>query len=206
MSIPKISLIIEQAMKTRQELKMIQSRIDKMEKMIELAETKIYPTFATDASFFSNDAINSVGSAAMKSAFSSQLSLYMGAGLPKNAWFGKNDAYLKQSREKLLAINSDLEKARVQTSTLIRNAWFKLDQGVREATLYQKEIVSLARSALDASNRGYETGKVSFADVIGSYMSWLDVNLLMERKLTDIGISRTNLIKIIGGNSDAYKY
>ncbi|KPA16960.1 Outer membrane efflux protein [Candidatus Magnetomorum sp. HK-1] len=200
-SVPDINIIIEKAMKTRQELKIIKLRINKMETMIEMAETKIYPSFSNDYSLFSNDAINSVGSAAMKPGFSTQLSIFMGAGLPKNAWFGSNDAYLRQSRQKLLAIKSDLEKARVKTSTLIRNAWFSLDRDIREARLYKNEIISLARSALDASNRGYETSKVSFADVIGSYMNWLDVNLLMERKLSNIGISRANLIKIIGGNT-----
>jgi len=194
-----INLIIEKAFVKRQELRIIKENIVKMKKMIELAESQIYPSYNTDFSFFSNNAINSIGAFAKKSNFSTDHSLTMGAGIPKNAWFGMNDAYLRQTKQKLMALKSDLAKAKSKTSTLISNAWFNLDRDIREANLYKKEIVSLAKSALDISSRGYETGTVLFADVIDSYMNWLNINISLEQKHSNIGISRANLIKTVGG-------
>jgi outer membrane protein TolC len=81
---------------------------------------------------------------------------------------------------------------------MVRMGWFELDRARRERSLYQNRLVELAQTSLDVSTRGYESGKVSFADVIASYTSWLDVNLARERRNSDLGIARVELERRIG--------
>ena len=95
-------------------------------------------------------------------------------------------------------MKEDLKKEVVITQTMVRNAWFEFDKAKREATLYQSEIVKLSRSALDVSNRGYEAGDVTFADVIESYTIWLKSNLTLERNRSDLGIAWARLEQVVG--------
>jgi outer membrane protein TolC len=85
-----------------------------------------------------------------------------------------------------------------ETIFMVREAWFRLDQARREEALYAERIVSLSQAALEVSRRGYETGMVSFADVIMSYTSWLNDNLALERRRSDLGISQAELQEAVG--------
>ena len=113
-------------------------------------------------------------------------------------WYGSSDAYLRQTRHKLAALRADLSKAEKAAATRVRMAWFELDRAIREETLYHSRIVDRSKAALDVSTRGYESGNVSFADVISSYTLWLQTNLTMEKKRTDIGIAYAELEKAVG--------
>ena len=121
-----------------------------------------------------------------------------GAGLPKKPWYGSNDAYLGETRQKLAALREDLEGARAETLFRVREAWFRLDLANREEALYDKRVVNLSQAALEVSTRGYETGNVTFADVIASYSNWLKDNLALERRKSDLGISRAELEEAVG--------
>ena len=113
-------------------------------------------------------------------------------------WYGIDDAYLFQTRKNLMALREDLKKAEVATNTMVRNNWFKLDQANRETKLYKKSIIELSRAALDVSIQGYESGEVSFADVIASHTLWLGTNLTLERKYADVGIAWAELQRAVG--------
>jgi outer membrane protein TolC len=113
-------------------------------------------------------------------------------------WYGTNDAYLRQTRQRLLALREDLKQAEARTLTMVRKAWFELDRAKREMSLYQKTVINLSQSALDVSTRGYESGNVTFADVIDSYTIWLEARLAFERKRSDLGIAWAELERILG--------
>jgi outer membrane protein TolC len=134
----------------------------------------------------------------MQPTFNTSVPATRGKGLPKNAWFGSRDAYLRETRRKLDALRADLADAEARTRLMVRTGWFDLDRARRERNLYKYRLVDLAQTSLDVSTRGYESGKVSFADVIASYTSWLDVNLASERRTSDLGIARVELERIVG--------
>ena len=69
---------------------------------------------------------------------------------------------------------------------------------MRERALYKDRLLELSQTSLDVSTRGYESGNVSFADVITSYTDWLDVNLASERRNSDVGIARIELERRVG--------
>jgi outer membrane protein TolC len=176
----------------------MRAKVGKMARMIEMAETMVLPPYTLNLSLYDDESVNQVGSAAMKETFSTVTTASRGAGLPKMPWYGTNDAFLQETRQKLNALKAELIKIETATKTLVRNSWFDLDRANREATLYRQTVVKLSQAALDVSTRGYETGKVTFADVIASYNTWLRANLTLARKNSDLGIARAELERVVG--------
>ena len=197
-TLPALAALYSQALAERQELQAMRIKIGRMQRMIEMAETMIQPTFSQNYSLFSDQAVRQVGSAAGKPAFATTISPTRGAGLPKNAWFGTADAYLRETRGKLKALRDGLDDAKAHTRVLVRNAWFDLDRALREQALYKNTLVDLSLTSLEVSTRGYESGSVSFADVIGSYTGWLDINLNSRRRTSDVGVARAELQRRVG--------
>jgi hypothetical protein len=81
---------------------------------------------------------------------------------------------------------------------MVRMGWFELDRARRELFLYRDRLLELSQTSLDVSTRGYESGNVSFADVINSYTGWLDVNLASQRRNSDVGVARAELERRVG--------
>lgn len=188
------------AVERRQELRRLRAKIEKTTYMLEMAETMIIPAYASDLTLYSDEAINQVGSQAMREPFPTTVSAERGVGLPKKPWQGTNDAYLRQTRQSLAALRQELNRAENETATLVRNAWFKVERARREVDLYGGRIVELSQAALDVSTRGYEAGQVSFADVIESYTLWWSANLTRERKKADLGIAVAELERTLGAS------
>ena len=197
-TLPPLGTLYKLAHNRRQELKRMRARIGKMERLIDMGETMIIPPYTLNLSLYEDEAINQVGSVATKDGFSVSTEASTGFGLPIMPWYGIEDAYLRQTQQELNALRRELEKEEAGTFTLVRNAWFRLDLAKREESLYSDSILELTRTALEVSTQGYETGNVSFADVISSYRLWLDTNLAAERELSALGIARAQLENVVG--------
>ncbi|MGD9877020.1 TolC family protein [Desulfococcus sp.] len=196
--LPALDRLHPLARDRRQELRRLRAQVGKMERMLELAETMILPPYSLGLSYYDDEAVLQAGSAAVKASFSDRTTAAVGGGLPKSPWFGTNDAWLKGTRSSLAALRADLRKTAAATDNQVRNTWFEMDRAVREEILYRETVVDLSKSALDVSTRGYESGTVSFADVIASYTNWLRVRLALARKISDIGVARAELEQAIG--------
>jgi outer membrane protein TolC len=198
LSLPTLAALYPLALEKRQELNRMRAMLGKMERMVEMAETMIQPAFSQNYSLFTDEAVVQVGSAAMKPTFATTVSPSRGAGLPRNAWFGTQDAYLRETRRKVDALKADIIDAEARTRLMVRMGWFELDQARRELFLYRDRLLALSQTSLDVSTRGYESGNVSFADVISSYTGWLDVNLASQRRNSDVGVARAELERRVG--------
>ena len=198
MSIPQLDPLYALALEKRQELNRMRAMVGKMERMVEMAETMIQPAFTQNYSLYTDEAVLQVGSAGMKPTFATTVSPVRGKGLPKNAWFGTRDTYLRETRRKLDALRADLADAEARTRLMVRMGWFDLDRARRERSLYKDRLLELSQTSLDVSTRAYESGSVSFADVISSYTGWLDVNLAGERRNSDVGVAWAELERRIG--------
>jgi outer membrane protein TolC len=197
-NVPPLTSLYPLAHERRQELRQMRAKVGKMARMIEMAETMVLPPYTLNFSLYDDETVNQVGSAAMKETFPVVTTASRGAGLPKMPWYGTNDAFLRETRQKLKALKAELIKKEAATETLVRNSWFDLDRAKREAALYRQTVVKLSQAALEVSTRGYETGKVTFADVIASYNTWLRANLTLARKKSDLGIARAELERVLG--------
>jgi len=197
--VPALQNLHPLALERKQELKRMRAMIGKMERMIEMAETMIYPPFTLGFSSYERDEVSRVGSAeTMKDSFSLTTTASMGEGLPKMPWYGANDAYLRETRQRLEALKKDLQMTEASTLLGVREAWFRLDRAQREESLYAERVVILSQAALEAAAAGYSAGKVSFSDVNESYAGWLNANLSLERSRADLGIGRAELEEAVG--------
>jgi hypothetical protein len=151
--------------------------IEKMERMVTMAETMILPAFGPNLSRFENRPAQIAGSGATREAFQAQVTVQRGAGLPKAPWFGTQDAYLRETRQRIAAMRRELADAEADTAFNVRKSWQALDQAMREERLYRESIESLTKTSLDVTTREYETGKISFAEVIDSHSMWLKTEL-----------------------------
>ncbi len=190
--LPDLDSLYSRAMDHRQEIRLLSAKQAKVAGMLEMAETMILPPFTMNLSSYSDKAVVQAGSAAVMPAFPQSPKL-----TPK-PWFGTNDAWLAQTRQKLSALGAEHDAAVAMTRRQVRVAWFELDRAIREEALYRESIVGLSRSTLDVSTRGYEAGKVSFADVIQSYAGWLNARISLARKKSDIGVARAGLDAAVG--------
>ena len=195
---PQSESLYPVAKSRRQEILIKQAQLDKMQDVLEMAETMVLPSFTLNYSAFDNQAIGNVGSFANQPPFKTSRSASRGAGLPQNVWFGTNDAYVREIRQQVLALKESLEKTKAEVVNQVRERWFELDRARREKALYQDTVVSLSKSALDVSTSGYESGNVSFADVINSFELWLSSNLTLEKKRSEYHIAWARLEQAVG--------
>ena len=197
-TVPPLALLYKSAEENRQEIKRIRAAIGRMERMVEMAETMVFPPYTQGFSYYEDDAVSTAGPGAMKSPFPDSTPAGRGAGLPKSPWYGTDEPWLRQTRLKIDAMEQDLEKTKAATRNSVRNAWFMLDKAVREYALYRERVVDLSKSALEVTTGGYEAGTVSFADVADSHATWLSANLSAARKRSDVGIARAKLEQVVG--------
>ncbi|MBU0464721.1 MAG: TolC family protein [Proteobacteria bacterium] len=197
-NIPGPEALFSLARQNRQELKVIQHQISKVENMIEMAESMIQEPFTLGFSSYEDEAINMIGTKADKSSFPEKTMAAMKNSSPLKPWYGIDNPWLNQTKQTLLSLKQTLRQQENATDRMVREAWFNVDKNKRELALYKNKILSLSRSALDVSTREYEAGSIPFSQAIDSYTSWLNVNLTIAKKQTDLGSSIANLEKIIG--------
>jgi hypothetical protein len=197
-TIPNQQALYKIAREHRQELRRLRARVGKMERMIEMTETMVLPPYTLNLSLYEDEAIIKVGSDARKNTFPTSIEVSQGAGLPKMPWYGIQDAYLRETRQKLNGLRQDLKQAEAATADRVRTSWFELDRAKREMLLFKNQVVNLSKSALDVTSRGYESGNVPFADVIASYTIWLDANLSLANRQSNLGVAWAKLEQAVG--------
>ena len=197
-TIPTQQALYKIAREHRQELRRLRARVGKMERMIEMTETMVLPPYTLNLSLYEDEAIIKVGSDARKNTFPTSIEVSQGAGLPKMPWYGIQDAYLRETRQKLNGLRQDLKQTEAATADRVRTSWFELDRAKREMLLFKNKVVNLSKSALDVTSRGYESGNVPFADVIASYTIWLDANLSLANRQNNLGVAWAKLEQAVG--------
>jgi outer membrane protein, heavy metal efflux system len=191
-------LLYPLARKNRQELKIIGHRINKLEHLIEMAETMILEPFTLGLSFYENDAVSTIGSNGTRGAFGEKTMAAMKNNQPQKPWYGLSDPWLNQTRQTLLSLKQTRIKEEKATDTLVQETWFLVDKNRRELDLYERKILALSKSALDVSAREYEAGAIPFSQAIDSYTFWLRVKLTIAGKKSSLGASIAALERMVG--------
>ncbi|MBU3950835.1 MAG: TolC family protein [Proteobacteria bacterium] len=186
------------ARKHRQELKVIAYQIQKLEAMVEMAESMVEAPFTLGLSSFDNEMANTTGSDAPKEAFAATTMAAMKNNSPIKPWYGTDEPWLNQTRQNLSALRQTLVSQENATDRMVRNAWFDADKTQREYLLYKDKILPLSKSALDVSTKEYEAGSIPFSEAIDSYTYWLKVKLTIAGKQTGLGTFWAELENIVG--------
>jgi outer membrane protein TolC len=196
--LPDLASLYGMTLLHRQELRGQRARLGKMDALLEMAETMLLPAFDMGLSQYRDRAIRQVGTQARQSTFATGITASAGAGQPKRPWFGFGDSYLREMRQKRLAMQEELQRMQDAALAAVRRKWFALDRAGREKRLYQDTVVQLSEAALEVSTSGYESDRVAFADVISSYTLWLDTNLALAEKRSAYGTSLAELEQAVG--------
>ena len=170
------------ARQNRQELKVIHHKISKIQHMIEMSESMIQEPFTLNFSSYEDEAVNMVGTGAVKPGFQEKTMASMKNNSPLKPWYGIDDPWLNQTKQKLLSLKQTLVKQKNAADRMVREAWFLVDKNTRELDLYKKRILPLSKSALDVTTREYEAGSIPFSQAIDSYTYWLKVKLTIAKK------------------------
>ncbi len=196
--LPAVDKLDELARTHRQELIRLRSMIVRMEWMIEMGETRIYPGFTQNYSLSENQAINQAGTVRMEAPFKTDIPASMGAGLPRMPLTGLSEAYLRETRQRLEGLRHELDGLTSETLAKVRESWFSADLARREALLYREKLSALARLYSGTSVRAYESGDLPFAEAMDALMLDLSTQLAAERRKADLGISAADLKATVG--------
>jgi outer membrane protein TolC len=109
-----------------------------------------------------------------------------------------SEAYLRETRQRLLALKEELKAKEAETAADVREAWFTLDQAGREAEVYKNEIDSLSRLNFSVSSKAYETGSVPFSETMDAVLLMFEASLMTERKKADVFIALAGLEQTVG--------
>lgn len=192
------------ALEKRQEILTQRAMIGRLERMLELAETMIYPGYNQGLSLFEGDIINRGNGEGVTKGGSEEGSFPLtatastGIGLPKMPWFGTDDSYLRQTRQRIDSLKRDLEATRAATILGVREAWFQFDRDRRQEALYRIRVTPLAKANLDSSAKAYAAGQVGFKELIESATGWLGANLASARAEADTLIAEAELDAAVG--------
>jgi len=198
--LPTLENLYPLALRNRQELKVIRHNVQRIQGMIELAESMIQSPSFLNLSVYEDNAVKSVGTIAEKNSFPEKTMASMKNNRPLKPWYGIDDPWLNQTRQNLLSLKQTLAKEENATGRMVSQAWYRADKNVRELLLYQDRILPLSGSALEVSTRGYESGSIPFSQAIDSYTYWLKVKLTIAKKQTDLGKALAALENLIGSS------
>jgi len=190
--------LLPQALSSRQELRLMRAKIEKMEAMIEMGESMLTPAIDHGFSRFQDRQLSQVGSAAMAETFPTKDSAAMGYATPKKPWYGTADSYLTELRIRLSAAKNSLADAESKTASMLHEKWSVLDAAKRDFNLYDEEVVSLRRGALDAGMAAYEAGSLPFPRLIALYDAYLDSALARAKNHAKHETALAAIEKIVG--------
>ncbi|MFH1152270.1 MAG: TolC family protein [Pseudomonadota bacterium] len=181
-----------------QELDQLRHAATRMENMVELAETMSLPGFSLNLALNTKGQIQSTGTQAGSSAFPEKTMAGMKNGLPIKPWFGLDISWLAQSRLLLEGLRQTLAGKERAVDTQVEAAWFAMDRSARELNLYRDQVIPLSGSALDAANRGYESGALVFSEAFDAYNGWLGARIAEAGLERSLGQAIAELERTIG--------
>jgi len=176
----------------RNEIRTLAAAIEKMELVIAMAEKRFYPDFISGYSIFQNRVTKQVGSDAPMSPFPTRPMIRGGN------WFGANDAYIRETRKKYLAMKDQLVELKNRTVDDINQAAFRYESADRFHVLYESKLVPKSRLTIDVTEAQYVTGRVDFMDLINSEELYLDYSLKLKKAIRDMNIEAARIERLVG--------
>jgi hypothetical protein len=170
------------------DIRLLQSQIDKLAVLIQLAETRIFPDLAFNSSVFNHNPLQ-------KKYFSIQFK-------PKtNTVFLGNQAYLVEMKQRHKALQSQQINLKNTTTDAINIAYFNYADSRRQQDLYQKTLIPNSQSRFDINQALYETGQQSYRKMMTAYETYLDSRLKQAKMQRDNHIAASRLERLIGQQS-----
>lgn len=197
------------ALTARQELRLLRAQITKTEVLIAMAEAETHPGYSLNFSTFpAKDAARILPGEERPDSFPTTVPAADGLGTPRNAFYGLNEGYLRETRRTLAGLRYRLAAEEANTRSLVQGAWYQLAKAHREERLYRDKVVPLARTDLDTTTSAYEAGRITFAGMLDVYSRWFAATLAWQRAQADLGVAWAGLEESVGariGGEEAFQ-
>jgi cobalt-zinc-cadmium efflux system outer membrane protein len=122
----------------------------------------------------------------------------VGVDLP--IWRSKYRAGVRESEKMRVSSQAAREAAERQSAFDVQDAAFKLQTARRTLELYRKELFPQAVARFNASEAGYQTGKVDFMDFLESQRFLLSIRIMAAMAEGDVGMQFARLERAVGAD------
>jgi cobalt-zinc-cadmium efflux system outer membrane protein len=120
----------------------------------------------------------------------------LGIDLP--IWRGKYKAGVRQAEKMIESAVADKKAAETRAAFDVRDAQFKVLTSRRTHDLYRNVLVPQAQARFEASEAGYQTGRVDFLDLLESERFLLDARIMAAMAEGNVGVQAALLERAIG--------
>ena len=189
--------LIQTAQKKRIEIATLNAELEKMQRVIRLSERRFYPDFDAGYSRFQNSMSKQVGSNAKRAAFSNRPKIT--ANIKGGNFFATNDAYLRETKDKVTALQAKIKALKTQTADDLQQATTRYQSQQRNYVLYQDKILPKALSALEIAKNNFETGEGSFMGIMQAQEAIFRYRLLSFKAIKDMNMMVAKIQRIMGG-------
>ena len=182
------------AKKSRVEIALLQSTIKKMAQVIQLSERRFYPDLSADYSRFKNRTAKQVGSNATEITFTTRPATTM----KQRNFFGKDDAYLTETKQQYQALQAQLQALQRQTEESIQQTLSQYKAQKRSYSLYQSSIIPKAKTAATIVNNQYETSESNYLNIIDAQTVLLNAQLFALKAIKEANSKAAQLERLVG--------
>ncbi|OLQ85248.1 TolC family protein [Vibrio panuliri] len=173
-------------------IKAIDSSLASAETQVSIAEEAYAPQFGVEVMYAHRQANNMRGEPApdMVSAYlTMDIPLFTGS---------KQDKALEAAQYQVGAAKSQrdawLYRMEAQLSALLSDR-----QHIQQRiTLYTNHLLKQARAQRDAIERGYQTNRAGFSDIVTSSITEISLELERERLITDLNLTNNQIASLVG--------
>ena len=173
-------------------LRVLDLKAEKGEKMAELTKKLYYPDFMLGAGMQS-------GGENLPGTMKSSENSYMGMiSLNIPLWREKNRAAVKEAEEMLHSVENTRTNRENQLIAEFQTTFFRYRDSVRKEQLYRDSLLPKAQQAFAVSQGAYEAGNVDFMDLVDAQRTLLELELALERALTDRVMNHAAILRLTG--------
>jgi len=158
----------------------------------ELAIRRNYPDLIAGLTYTAIGEEGALGQSAGDDAWGFKL----GLNLP--LWFGRNKARVRSSKLMIVSREESLEETWNQIEDKVRSTKKDLEEIYETYILYQEQLVQESEQMLASAFSAYETGKISFLDLLDSERMVVRVRLEFETVEARRRIASARLLNDIG--------
>ena len=120
------------------------------------------------------------------------------AGISLPLWRSKYNAGVREAQKMRASSRAAREAAVRQSSLDVQDASFKLATARQTLDLYQRQLIPQAEARMTADEAGYQTGTVSFLDVLESERFLLNARLMAAMAEGNVGMQYARLERAVG--------
>ncbi len=176
----KLDELYEIASKSREEFKIIDAKIEKLDRAERLAKLASYPDFRFELMY---SMIGTPEGMQVDDPGRDSYGVTIGATIP--LWSSKNESMVQEKALKKRAMRQ-IKNARVnQTNAMINNLYFRMMNAERLTKLYSKTLLPQAKATMEKAEEWYKQKLGSYAQLLETQAVWFSMNLAYQRATAD---------------------